>query len=92
MATLVIKSFPEELHVRLKKAAVENRRSVTQQTIRLLEEALNNEGVPHVAEPGGPTYWATRRVLPELEAALEGGAFSEGTESTESISEERDAR
>ncbi len=40
MPTLVIKSFPEELHAKLKAMAAAHRRSVTQETIHLLETAL----------------------------------------------------
>ena len=87
MATLVIKSFPEELHSQLKAKAAENRRSVTQETIRLIERALHRGGQSRVAEPDAPSYWATRKILPELE-----GTFTEGTDSTDSISDERDHR
>ena len=89
MATLVIKSFPEDLHLRLKAAASENRRSVTQETICLLEKALNGGVSSRLAEQDAPSYWATRKLHSELE---EDGAFSGGTESTVSVSEERDAR
>ena len=92
MATLVIKSFPDDLHSRLKQTAAENRRSVTQETIRLIEKALSKSGVPREAEHERTSYWATRKRLPEFEAAVRDGAFSQGTESTESISAERDAR
>lgn len=33
MPALVIKSFPDQLHARLKRTAAANRRSVTQETI-----------------------------------------------------------
>lgn len=92
MATLVIKSFPEDLHVLLRQAAAENRRSVTQETIRLLEKALGSGRGSRLAEGGGASYWATRKLLPQLEEALGEGAFSAGTESTEAIGEERDGR
>jgi plasmid stability protein len=98
MAALVIKSFPEELHARLRRIAAAHRRSVTQETIQLLEAAIAAEesgsSVPGKfatpAEPG--SYWANRELLPEYEAALKAGAFSGGTDSTQIISEERDAR
>jgi plasmid stability protein len=87
MSTLVIKSFPDELHAQLKAKAAENRRSVTQETILLIENALHRGGASRVAEPDAPSYWATRKILPELE-----GTFTEGTDSTEAISDERDHR
>jgi len=89
MPTLVIKSFPEELHLRLKETAANHRRSVTQETIFLLEQALIAETGDRVKESAA-SYWATRKILPEFEEALASGAFCEGAESTESISEERD--
>jgi plasmid stability protein len=91
MPTLVIKSFPEELHAKLKAMAAAHRRSVTQETIHLIETALASEETTRVAEP--PTsYWATRKLLPEFEEVLKAGAFRGGTDSTTIISEERDAR
>ncbi len=87
MATLVIKSFPEELHARLKSTAAEHRRSVTQETIYLLEKVLSGE-----TSEGVISYWANRQKLPELQKALDDGAFAEGTDSTITISQERDDR
>ena len=67
-----------------------HRRSVTQETIRLIEIALEAEEKAPSAP--GTSYWATRKLIPEFEAALNAGAFSGGTDSTQIISEERDAR
>ena len=84
MATLVIKSFPEDLHAKLKEDAAEHRRSITQQAIVLLEKALEQ------AEAAPPqSYWKTRQLLPEFEAVLRNGAFEGGTDSAAAISEER---
>jgi plasmid stability protein len=90
MPTLVIKSFPEELHAKLKQLAVSHRRSLTQETICLIEKALSTS-TPSTAQ-APDSYWATRKLIPEFEAALKVGAFSGGTDSTQIISEERDAR
>jgi plasmid stability protein len=90
MATLVIKSFPEHLHAKLRQSAAVHRRSVTQETIHLIETAIAGED--QMPPAPAPSYWATRKLLPEFEAALEAGAFSGGTDSTQIISEERDAR
>jgi plasmid stability protein len=91
MATLVIKSFPEELHAKLKAMAAAHRRSVTQETIHLLETALTFE--EEAPSPGSnQSKWANRKTLPEYDAMLASGAFSGGTDSTVIISEERDAR
>jgi plasmid stability protein len=91
MATLVIESFPEDLHAKLRQSAASHRRSVTQETIHLIEAAIaGEEKVPAV--PVGQSKWANRKLLPEYEAMLARGAFSGGTDSTDIISEERDAR
>jgi plasmid stability protein len=90
MPALVIKSFPEALHAKLRQMAAAHRRSVTQETIHLIEVALAVEDKTPPAP--APSYWATRKLLPEFEAALKAGAFSGGTDSTQIISEERDAR
>jgi len=90
MATLVIESFPDDLHAKLRQSAASHRRSVTQETNHRIEAAIAGEREA-VAAPV-PSYWATRKLLPEFEAALEAGAFSSGTDSTQIISEERDAR
>jgi len=92
MPTLVIKSFPEELHAKLRRIAAVHRRSVTQETIHLLETAIAAEESPPTP-PATTSKWANRKLLPEYEAALKSGAFfSGGTDSTVIISEERDAR
>jgi plasmid stability protein len=90
MPALVIKSFPDALHTKLRQMAAAHRRSVTQETIHLIEVALEAEEKAPSAP--GTSYWATRKLIPEFEAALNAGAFSGGTDSTQIISEERDAR
>ena len=87
MATLVIKSFPETLHARLKQTAAAHRRSVTQETIHLIESAL-------AAEAAAPakSNWANRKLHPDYEAALKSGALVSTVDSTIGLSEERDAR
>jgi hypothetical protein len=40
MTSLLIKNMPESLHKRLKDKAKEHRRSMTQETITILEESL----------------------------------------------------
>jgi plasmid stability protein len=92
MATLVIKSFPEHLHHKLKQIAATHRRSVTQQTIHLLEAAIASEENPPPPVGSTQSKWANRKLLPEYEAMMASGAFSGGTDSTQIISEERDAR
>ena len=43
MATLHVRSVPDELYVRLQKQAVVRQRSLSAQVISLLEQALTNE-------------------------------------------------
>ena len=92
MSALVIKSFPDALHARLRQTAAAHRRSVTQQTIHLLEKALASEDLGAPGPPQGVSYWANRKLLPEYDATLKAGAFSGGSDSTVMVSEERDAR
>tara|TARA_A100001037_G_scaffold270409_1_gene265211 strand:+ start:180 stop:398 length:219 start_codon:yes stop_codon:yes gene_type:complete len=40
MASLVLKSLPDELHAQLKQSATANRRSMAQEAISLLERGL----------------------------------------------------
>jgi len=92
MPVLIIESFPEALHAKLQQNAAAHRRSVTQETIHLIELAISVEDqARHAADKGSPR-WANRKLLPEYEAALKAGAFSGGTDSAQIISEERDAR
>ncbi|MDB6074055.1 MAG: hypothetical protein JWO89_1695 [Verrucomicrobiaceae bacterium] len=91
MATLVIKSFPEALHAKLRQTAAAHRRSVTQETIHLIETAIIAEERSSSA-PAGQSKWANRKLLPEYEAMMKTGAFGGGTDSTHILSEERDAR
>ncbi len=90
MSALVIDPLPETLHSRLKQAAAAHRRSLAQETIVLLEFALEQE--PSREAKPTASYWAQRTLLPEYEALLKSGALTGGTDSTQMISEERDAR
>ena len=91
MPALVIKSFPQDLHAKLRQIAARHRRSVTQETIHLIETAIATEETAPAAS-SSQSKWATRRLLPEYEAMLKAGAFSGGTDSTIALSEERNAR
>lgn len=91
MPALVIKSFPVALHTKLRLIAASHRRSVTQETIHLIELAIATEEKAPAAF-GSQSEWANRKTLPEYDAMLTTGAFSGGTDSSDIISEERDAR
>jgi len=90
MPALVIKSFPEALHAKLRQMAASHRRSVTQETIHLIEVALTAEEKTPTAPT--PSFWATRKLLPEYEALLKSGALTSDSDSSIGLSEERDAR
>ena len=92
MPALVIKSFPEPLHAKLRQIAASHRRSVTQETIHLIEMAISSEEKATTVSNSGQSKWANRKLLPEYEAMLKTGAFSGGTDSSIALSEERDAR
>ena len=92
MPALVIKSFPEELHAKLRQIAAAHRRSVTQETIHLLETAIAEEEKATTTAPANQSKWANRKLLPEYEALLKSGALTSGVDSTIGLSEERDAR
>lgn len=96
MPALVIKSFPEDLHAKLRQIAASHRRSVTQETIHLIELAIAAEAkaapTSNIAQPIGESKWAKRKLLPEYEALLKSGALSSNSDSAIGLSEERDAR
>jgi hypothetical protein len=92
MPALVIKSFPEDLHAKLRKIAVAHRRSITQETIHLIETAIAVEEKTAPINNPNQSKWANRKTIPGYDAMIKAGAFSGGTDSTQIISEERDAR
>ena len=92
MPALVIKSFPEDLHAKLRQIAASHRRSVTQETIHLIELAIATETNAVPTTGPGKSKWANRKLQPEYEALLKSGALSSDTDSTVGLSEERDAR
>ena len=92
MPALVIKSFPEDLHARLRQIAASHRRSVTQETIHLIEKAISLEESAAQSRISGQSKWANRKLLPEYEALLNSGALTSNVDSTIGLSEERDAR
>jgi hypothetical protein len=78
--------IPEPLYKKAKIRAVELRQTLRDIVLASLEHELEK---PVTGEGPQPSYWASRKLLPEYEAALKAGAFSGGTDSTQIISEER---
>jgi plasmid stability protein len=93
MPTLVIKSVPPKLHAKLKRTASLHRRSVTQETMYLLEKALEAEEHEKPASVrSGQSYWGTRAYTPAYTKALKAGAFGATGDSSGGVSRERDER
>jgi len=80
--------IPEQLYRRAKIRAVELGSSLKALVLTALEEELGKD--PGKTEPR-PLYFARRKLLPEYEALLQAGAFREGADSAEIVSQERDA-
>jgi len=92
MPALVIKPFPEALHTKLRRIAAVHRRSVTQETIHLLELAISAADRTTPATADGQPKWANRKLLPEYESLLNSGALTSDVDSTIGLSGESDAR
>ena len=91
MPTLVVKSVSEALHAKLTKIAAAHQRSVEEETIHLLENALAvGSGASGDIEP--LPIWRKENLLPEYEEALRSGTLGGGPDSTAIISEMRDER
>ena len=82
--------IPDPLYRQAKIRAVEQSTSLKDILLRGLERELRVE--PAAAAEPKKSYWANRKLLPGYAAALAAGAFSGGTDSTQIISEDRDAR
>jgi hypothetical protein len=82
--------IPEPLYRQTKIRAVEQGTTLKALVLEALERALQTAS-PSESDPRMP-YSARRRLLPGYKAAEEAGAYRGGRDSTETISEERDAR
>ena len=96
MPALVIESFPEALHAKVRQIAAAHQRSVTQETIHLIELGISAETTTmppaNIDLSQGQSKWAQRKLLPEYEALLKSGALTSDADSMIGLSEERDAR
>ena len=92
MPALVLESFPEALHAKLQQIAAAHHRSITQETIHLLETAIAVEEKSAPTSEAGQSKWANRKLLPEYEEMMKSGALDSDVDSTIGLSEERDAR
>ena len=62
MATLVLRRVPEELYRRLQRNAALHRRSLTQETIALLESGLSEPAMPAKPSADEVREWLRRDV------------------------------
>lgn len=81
--------IPDVLYKRAKIHAVESGRTLKDLVLVSLERELD---APPVVKETGENYWVNRKLRPEFKKLWESGAFGGGTDSTQIISEERDAR
>lgn len=63
MAAILLKNVPDQLHARLKQASVRNRRSMTQEAVCLLEEALHLRPAADLPAPIKPKKPFTQQWL-----------------------------
>ena len=78
--------IPDPLYRQVKIRAVEKGRSLR---AIVLESLAHELARPSAVAEARVSYWADRKLVPEYEAALKGHAFSDGTDSTRIISDER---
>ena len=81
--------IPDALYKKAKIHAVESGRTLKDLVLSSLERELD---APPVVKEKSHNYWTSRKLLPEFKKMYERGAFSGGTDSTQIISEDRDAR
>ncbi len=81
--------IPEVLYKKAKIRAVERGQTLKQIVLESLEKELES---PTAVEEAPSPYWANRPLLAEFKKHWESGELSGGTDSTEMISDDRDAR
>lgn len=100
MATIFIDNFPEALKAEIEGLASKERRTVNEQIIAILQEAVNSEKPPLkfiVSPETDPTWEERRKAVPKLLAEIERRRQELPTDinwldSTELIREDRDNR
>ncbi|HLB34490.1 MAG TPA: hypothetical protein VJK54_09695 [Chthoniobacterales bacterium] len=89
MATLVIKSFPDHLYAHLKQEAQAHRRSLTQEAIVIFDELFSSKKSAEALS--SESLFTKGKIVPEYIEDCKVVAFSGATDSTDIISEERNA-
>jgi len=82
--------IPEPLYKKAKIRAVEEGSTLKEILLRGLKHELETKAEPPTES--NTSYWANRQLRPGFKAFWESGALSGGTDSTQIISEDRDAR
>jgi len=81
--------IPDPLYKKAKMRAAQTGQTLRNLVLAALSREL--EAPPPDAE-GEKSFWERRELLPEYEAAMKPGAYSEGTDSVTMISEDRSSR
>jgi hypothetical protein len=81
--------IPESLYRQAKIHAVETGRSLKDLVIASLRREIRTDGAKAHEPVAG--YFSSRKLLPGYKALLKRGAFKGGTDSTQIVSEDRDA-
>lgn len=81
--------IPESLYRKAKIRAIERGQTLKQIVLTSLERELE---APETRKKAPVSYWGNRKLLPEFKKHWESGALSGGTDSTQIVSEDRDAR
>ncbi|MDY6803155.1 MAG: hypothetical protein SXA11_05030 [Cyanobacteriota bacterium] len=74
MATILIDNFPEALKAEIEGLASQHRRTVNEQIIAILQEAINSEKPPLkfiVSPETDPTWEERRKAVPKLLAEID---------------------
>lgn len=81
--------IPDALYMKAKIRAAESGRTLKAIVLGSLEREFED---PALASTPPVSYWANRKMRPDFKKQWDSGALSGGTDSTQIISENRDAR
>lgn len=82
--------IPDPLYKKVKIKSFENGSTLKEFLLKALEHELDR-GIISKSKTDDP-FWSRRFILPEYKALIESGTLSNGSDSTELISEEREER
>ena len=76
MSTLVVENLPDDIHERLRQLAKRNQRSVTEQTIKLIESGVSGQSDMDLRPSPSAVAGARAMSREELETALNDRTYS----------------